>query len=94
MAADYRQMEQNFRQFYDFSRKTVVGVGAGGGPFTDLVCESKKLIVIDKTPPPFGSGKQGLPPGGSKIECRLFVRTSVQLRHVAMSCTSSFACTK
>jgi hypothetical protein len=50
MAADYKQMEQNFRQFYDFSGKTVVGVGAGGGPFTDLVCESKKLIVIDKDP--------------------------------------------
>jgi hypothetical protein len=48
MAADYKQMEQNFRQFYDFSGKTVVGVGAGGGPFTDLVCESRKLIVIDK----------------------------------------------
>jgi Methyltransferase domain len=50
MAADYKQMEQNFRRFYDFSGKTVVGVGAGGGPFTDLVCESKKLIVIDKDP--------------------------------------------
>jgi ubiquinone/menaquinone biosynthesis C-methylase UbiE len=50
MAADYKQMEQNFRQFYDFSGKTVVGVGAGGGPFTDLVCESRKLIVIDKDP--------------------------------------------
>src|ERR1039458_7313985 len=50
MAADYKQMEQNFREFYDFSGKTVVGVGAGGGPFTDLVCESKKLIVIDKDP--------------------------------------------
>ncbi|MGB9202922.1 MAG: methyltransferase domain-containing protein [Terriglobales bacterium] len=48
MAADYKQMEQNFRQFYDFSGKTVVGVGAGGGPFTDLVCEARKLIVIDK----------------------------------------------
>ncbi len=48
MAADYKQMERNFRHFYDFSGKTVVGVGAGGGPFTDLVCEAKKLIVIDK----------------------------------------------
>jgi hypothetical protein len=50
MAADYKQMERNFRQFYDFSGKTVIGVGAGGGPFTDLICEARKLIVIDKDP--------------------------------------------
>ena len=48
MAADYKQMAQNIRQFYSFSGKEVLAVGAGGGPLTDLVLESKKLIVIDK----------------------------------------------
>ena len=48
MAADYQQMAQNLRQFYSFSGKEVLAVGAGGGPLTDLVLESRKLIVIDK----------------------------------------------
>jgi methyltransferase family protein len=48
MAADYKQMAQNIRQFFSFSGKEVLAVGAGGGPLTDLVLESKKLIVIDK----------------------------------------------
>lgn len=50
MAADYEQMGQNIRQFYSFSGKKVLAVGAGGGPLTDLVLESGKLIVIDKDP--------------------------------------------
>jgi ubiquinone/menaquinone biosynthesis C-methylase UbiE len=50
MAADYEQMAQNIRQFYSFSGKKVLGVGAGGGPLTNLVLESRKLIVIDKDP--------------------------------------------
>ncbi|MBZ5663056.1 MAG: methyltransferase domain-containing protein [Acidobacteriia bacterium] len=50
MAADYVQMGQNIRQFYSFSGKKVLAVGAGGGPLTDLVLESRKLIVIDKDP--------------------------------------------
>jgi hypothetical protein len=50
MAADYKQMVQNIRQFYSFSGKKVLGVGAGGGPLIDLVLESRKLIVIDKDP--------------------------------------------
>ena len=48
MAADYEQMVQNIRQFYSFSGKKVLAVGAGGGPLTDLVLEARKLIVIDK----------------------------------------------
>jgi tRNA A58 N-methylase Trm61 len=50
MAADYQQMVENFRRFYSFSGKQVVAVGAGGGPLTDLVLESGKLIVIDNDP--------------------------------------------
>jgi hypothetical protein len=50
MAADYKQMARNIREFYSFSGKEVVAVGAGGGPLTDLVLESRKLIVIDKDP--------------------------------------------
>ena len=66
MAADYKQMEQNFRQFYDFSGKTVVGVGAGGGPFTDLVCEARRLIVIDKDPSAIRQWEARIAAGGLK----------------------------
>ena len=66
MAADYKQMEQNFREFYDFSGKAVVGVGAGGGPFTDLVCESRKLIVIDKDPAAIRQWEARIAAGGLK----------------------------
>jgi 2-polyprenyl-3-methyl-5-hydroxy-6-metoxy-1,4-benzoquinol methylase len=45
MAANYEQMGQNIRQFYSFSGKKVLGVGAGGGPLTNLVLESRKLPV-------------------------------------------------
>jgi len=50
MAADYQQIAQNIREFYSFSGKKVVAVGAGNGPLTDLVLESRKLTVIDKDP--------------------------------------------
>ena len=50
MAADYKQMLQNIRDFYSFSGKKVLAVGAGNGPLTDLVLESRKLTVIDKEP--------------------------------------------
>ncbi|HKM48174.1 MAG TPA: class I SAM-dependent methyltransferase [Terriglobales bacterium] len=50
MAADYKQMLQNIKEFYSFHGKKVLAVGAGNGPLTDLVLESKKLIVIDKEP--------------------------------------------
>ena len=80
MAADYKQMEQNFRQFYDFSGKTVVGVGAGGGPFTDLVCESKKLIVIDKDPAAIRQWEARIAAGGLK--------NRVQIVHADFGVTS------
>jgi len=49
MAADYKQMEQNLRQFYDFSGKAVLAVGAGA-LFIETIGKAKKLIVIDKDP--------------------------------------------
>ena len=50
MAADYQQMIQNLRQFYDFSGKVVLGVGAGGGQLVELARGVRKLIAIDNDP--------------------------------------------
>ena len=50
MAADYQQMLKNLRQFYDFSGKVVLAVGAGGGQLVELGRGVRKLIAIDKDP--------------------------------------------
>ena len=50
MAADYQQMIENLRQFYDFSGKLVLAVGAGGGQLVDLARGVKKFIAIDNDP--------------------------------------------
>jgi SAM-dependent methyltransferase len=48
MATDYKQIMQNIREFYDFSGKEVLAVGAGGGQLIELGRGTKKLIAIDK----------------------------------------------
>jgi SAM-dependent methyltransferase len=48
MATDYKQIIQNIREFYDFSGKEVLAVGAGGGQLIELGRGTKKLIAIDK----------------------------------------------
>jgi hypothetical protein len=50
MAADYQQMIQNLRQFYDFSGKVVLAVGAGGGQLVELGRGVRKFIAIDRDP--------------------------------------------
>ena len=48
MAADYEQLRNNLRAFYDFTGKVVLFVGAGGKQLLDPAVETKKLIAIDK----------------------------------------------
>ncbi|MGA2987447.1 MAG: class I SAM-dependent methyltransferase [Terriglobia bacterium] len=48
MATDYKLMMQNLTQFYDFTGKETLAVGAGGGQFVELARRTKKLIAIDK----------------------------------------------
>ncbi|MFZ0963550.1 MAG: class I SAM-dependent methyltransferase [Terriglobia bacterium] len=48
MATDYNQIMQNIREFYDFSGKEVLAVGAGGGQLIELGRGTGKLIAIDK----------------------------------------------
>jgi hypothetical protein len=50
VAADYQQMIENLRQFYDFSGKIVIAVGAGGGQLVELGRGVRKFIAIDKDP--------------------------------------------
>jgi tRNA A58 N-methylase Trm61 len=50
MAADYKQMMQNLREFYDFSGKEVLAVGAGGGQLVELGRGTRKFTAIDNDP--------------------------------------------
>jgi 2-polyprenyl-3-methyl-5-hydroxy-6-metoxy-1,4-benzoquinol methylase len=47
-AMDYQPLIENLRRFYDFSGKTVLLVGAGGGRLLDPSVKIKKLIAIDR----------------------------------------------
>jgi len=48
LAADYGQLSENLRGFYDFTGKVVLFVGAGGRQILDPSIPTKKLIAIDE----------------------------------------------
>jgi len=48
LAADYGQMTENLRCFYDFTDKIVLFVGAGGRQLLDLSIRTRKVIAIDE----------------------------------------------
>ena len=47
MATDTKQIVANLLSFYDFSNKTIVSVGAGGGQFIEYGRNAKKVYAID-----------------------------------------------
>ncbi|MGD1079745.1 MAG: hypothetical protein ABR881_15585 [Candidatus Sulfotelmatobacter sp.] len=48
LATDYAQLSKNLLQFYDFTNKVVLFVGAGGRQLLDPSAGTKKLIAIDQ----------------------------------------------
>jgi len=47
MATDTKKIVINLLEFYDFTKKTVISVGAGGGQFIEYGHVSKQVIAID-----------------------------------------------
>lgn len=47
MATDIQQIIQNVVAFYDFSEKTVLHVGAGGGQLMGYAGSAKRILAID-----------------------------------------------
>jgi predicted RNA methylase len=47
MATDISRIIANLRGFYDFSAKTVIDVGAGGGQFAEFGRDARRVIAID-----------------------------------------------
>ncbi|WP_320053305.1 methyltransferase domain-containing protein [uncultured Acetobacteroides sp.] len=47
MATDTKQIVANLLSFYDFTDKTIVSVGAGGGQFIEYGRSAKKVYAVD-----------------------------------------------
>ncbi|HWO29175.1 MAG TPA: hypothetical protein VNO32_10300 [Candidatus Acidoferrum sp.] len=60
MVIDTRKLTRNLQQWYDFSNKTVLFVGAGGRQLFDPAIKTKKLIAIDKDLEALAQLKQSL----------------------------------
>lgn len=48
MAADYGQLAENLRCFYDFTDKVVLFIGAGGKQLLDPTLKTTRVIAIDR----------------------------------------------
>jgi predicted RNA methylase len=48
MATDIKKIIKNLLEFYDFTDKTIITVGAGGGQLVDYGYTSKKVFAIDQ----------------------------------------------
>ncbi len=47
MATDIKKILENLFEFYDFSDKTIISVGAGGGQFIEYGYVAKQVIAVD-----------------------------------------------
>jgi len=50
MATDVGLILHNLLAFYDFTGKTVVAVGAGGGQLAGYGFQAKRVIAVDRDP--------------------------------------------
>lgn len=49
MAADIGKILKNLFAFYDFSGKTIVSVGAGGGQFSEIARPAREVFAVDNS---------------------------------------------
>ena len=47
MATDIAKVIANLASFYDFSNKSVVPVGAGGGQFIGYASDARHVVAVD-----------------------------------------------
>jgi hypothetical protein len=48
LTVDLRQLRLNLHDFYDFSNKTVLFVGAGGRQLFDVAVKAKRIVAMDQ----------------------------------------------
>jgi hypothetical protein len=51
MAADYEKMAADLLAFYDFTDKTILAVGAGGGQLSGYGRPARKVLALDRDAP-------------------------------------------
>jgi SAM-dependent methyltransferase len=54
VTADTRQITSTLAAFYDFSGRTVVDVGAGGGQLVEFARDARSVIAVDRDPAALG----------------------------------------
>ena len=50
MTVDMRQVVEYLRDFYDFTDRILIAVGAGGGQFLDVYREARRILAVDSDP--------------------------------------------
>ncbi len=55
MAADIAAIMRSIEAFYDFTGKSVIHVGAGGGQFVDYAGRARKVLGWTPTPAPWSA---------------------------------------
>jgi SAM-dependent methyltransferase len=70
MPADYKRMVANLLGFYDFSRKTVIDVGAGGGQLIEYGRAAARVLALDNDAPALGLLRERLKAAGLEDKFR------------------------
>jgi ubiquinone/menaquinone biosynthesis C-methylase UbiE len=64
MAADYQKLIANLLAFYDFTDKTVIAVGAGGGLLVEYYRAAGKVLAVDNSAPALEKLRESLKAAG------------------------------
>lgn len=64
MATDYDRIIRNLFDFFDFSGRTVIAVGAGGGQLMEYGRAAAKVIAVDQDPAALTALRERLEPAG------------------------------
>ncbi|MCX6556599.1 MAG: methyltransferase domain-containing protein [Candidatus Aminicenantes bacterium] len=60
MAADIKQLLSNLLGFYDFTGKTIVSIGAGGGQMIEYARPAKRVFAVDSSAAALDTLRQNL----------------------------------
>ena len=64
MATDYRKLVDDLLAFYDFTDKTVIAVGAGGGQLVEYGRAAGKVLAVDNSAPALDKLRESLKAAG------------------------------
>ena len=64
MATDYRKLVADLLAFYDFTDKTVIAVGAGGGQLVEYGRAAGKVLAVDNSAPALDKLRESLKAAG------------------------------